>query len=303
MRYELEKYSGPASRHTCPGCGEKKQFTLYVDTTTGELLPPPYGRCNREIKCAYNLKPEQDINTQTFIPKKPVEEKTDYIAAHIWGATVKKYGLNPLFKWVAGIFGEAKAREAFDLYQVGTSKAYGGAPIFWQFDEVGRCHGGKIMGYNAETGKRVKEPQAQITWAHSLLKIEPFNFKSVLFGLHLAEQNKDATINIVESEKTALVCAIQMPDRLWMATGGIQNLVFSKLHPIRKRHIVLHPDLGAYDVWAQKMEGMNIEAKISTDLEKFTGTLPTGFDLCDLFSTKIEMGNVINSNGYPQSWD
>ena len=28
--YHLQKYAGPTSRHTCPNCGGKRCFTLYV---------------------------------------------------------------------------------------------------------------------------------------------------------------------------------------------------------------------------------------------------------------------------------
>jgi hypothetical protein len=48
-----------------------------------------------------------------------------------------------------------------------------------------------------------------------------------LFGAHLLKRYPDATVNVVESEKTALVMAnyYGMSDRqLWLAVGGLQNL-------------------------------------------------------------------------------
>lgn len=41
------------------------------------------------------------------------------------------------------------------------------------------------MCYNAETGHRVKEPQAFVSWAHSELKLQDFHLKQCLFGEHL----------------------------------------------------------------------------------------------------------------------
>ncbi|GAA4448781.1 DUF6371 domain-containing protein [Nibrella saemangeumensis] len=53
-RYQFEK---KGSQHNCPECGEKKEYTRYVDTYTGELLPEEYGRCNQEDKCGYFISP------------------------------------------------------------------------------------------------------------------------------------------------------------------------------------------------------------------------------------------------------
>lgn len=56
VRYQLPKKS---IKTDCPNCGAKHRKTLsrYVDTTTGELLPEIYGRCDRESNCGYHLNP------------------------------------------------------------------------------------------------------------------------------------------------------------------------------------------------------------------------------------------------------
>ncbi len=58
-RYQPEgKVPGmKGSQHTCPGCGKSRQFTRWVDTRTGELLPEEYGRCNNTDRCGYDLSP------------------------------------------------------------------------------------------------------------------------------------------------------------------------------------------------------------------------------------------------------
>ena len=55
-RYQLPK---KAQKIDCPDCGPKHRKTLkrYVDTRTGEPLPEPYGRCDRESNCGYDLNP------------------------------------------------------------------------------------------------------------------------------------------------------------------------------------------------------------------------------------------------------
>ena len=42
--------------------------------------------------------------------------------------------------------------------------------IFWQIDTAGKVRTGKIMQYNAETGKRIKHESGAIDWVHNKLK-------------------------------------------------------------------------------------------------------------------------------------
>jgi hypothetical protein len=55
-RFQLEKTS---KKHTCPSCG-KRRFVRFIDTQTGQYLPPIYGRCDREANCNYYLTPYAD---------------------------------------------------------------------------------------------------------------------------------------------------------------------------------------------------------------------------------------------------
>lgn len=58
FRYTLE--TGSKKQQTCPKCGKPKTFVRYIDTRTGDHLPAPYGRCNREEHCGYSLNPYKD---------------------------------------------------------------------------------------------------------------------------------------------------------------------------------------------------------------------------------------------------
>ena len=44
--------------------------------------------------------------------------------------------------------------------------------IYFQIDSDGRCRSGKIMRYNPETGKRIKDEniKGKINWVHSIPK-------------------------------------------------------------------------------------------------------------------------------------
>ena len=55
----LEKYKGKTTRHTCPECGMKESFTLYIDANTNNPINSKVGKCNRESKCGYHYTPKQ----------------------------------------------------------------------------------------------------------------------------------------------------------------------------------------------------------------------------------------------------
>lgn len=86
-----------------------------------------------------------------------------------------------------------------------------------------------------------------------------------LFGLHLIDRyGTTATVNIVESEKTALLMAIAYgnnPISVWMACGGESNLTRERLSPIirRRRRIILYPDRDGIEKWKQKAREINYD--------------------------------------------
>ena len=56
--YSLQKYKGTATRHTCPGCGDRHSFAYYVDEQDTPLHPS-VGRCNHESSCGYHYTPKE----------------------------------------------------------------------------------------------------------------------------------------------------------------------------------------------------------------------------------------------------
>lgn len=55
--YSLQKYTGRNSRHTCPACGRKFCFTLYVDGNNNPIAED-VGRCEHRNSCGYEKTPK-----------------------------------------------------------------------------------------------------------------------------------------------------------------------------------------------------------------------------------------------------
>lgn len=159
----------------------------------------------------------------------------------------------------------ARIEEVFNNYLIGTSK--GGLTIFWQADEWAKVRTAKMMLYKQD-GHRDKESSGNFDWMHSALArikaidLNKAEMRQTLYGMHLTPIYPTATINIVESEKTAILMAIAYGNndrQIWLATGGMNNLTRPKLQPLieRKRHIMLYPDMDAIDKWKERAKLIN----------------------------------------------
>ena len=82
----------------------------------------------------------------------------------------------------------------------GLPKKWNGSAVFWQVDSNGQVHAGKIMGYDAKTGHRLKVPHPHVCWVHTELRLSGFNLCQCFFGEHLLVRYSDKTVFIVESE-------------------------------------------------------------------------------------------------------
>ena len=97
--------------------------------------------------------------------------------------------------------------------------------------------------YNQEGVRQRLDPEH-----HTILK--------PLFGSHLMNRYPQAVINIVESEKTAIIMANYYGDpdtQLWLACGGLKHLQLDSLQPLidQGRTIWLWPDKDGRDDWQE----------------------------------------------------
>lgn len=144
------------------------------------------------------------------------------------------------------------------------------------------------MSYDVLNGKRVKEPFNHINWAHKLLKFPDYNLNQCFFGEHLLKENPEKLVCIVESEKTALIASIFMPECIWLATGGKNGCRWTDKNVfgvLKDKTVVLWPDLGAYNKWQSNAQGLFTMAKISVSdlLEKNASDdeRKKGYDIAD----------------------
>ena len=305
FRYILEPYKGSATRYICPQCQKNKQFTLYIDQQTGQPLSKLVGLCNRAVNCGYHYTPKQffqdneELNPDNKSNKlkvsnkvvKPQKQKPiSLIQFNILERTLKAYDQNHFAQFLIERLGKTIAEEVAGLYYLGTSKHWKGANVFWQIDIEGRIRTGKVMLYNSSTGKRVKEPFPHINWIHKILKYKDYNLNQCLFGEHLLSMYPDKQVNIVESEKTAMLCAGHMPNINWLASGNLNNLSAKRLQCLKGRKVMLYPDAGAFNIWNDKAKTLNDIATFTvSDLIETRATpeqLKRGYDMADYLTSK-----------------
>jgi hypothetical protein len=292
-RYKLQQGGGKC---ICPACRQRR-FVRYIDTLTGEEIADEVGKCDREDSCGYHLRPSEYFRQQGMNPPKatgahrvPMAEPS-YMEAELMQASFTGYERNNFCRWLVGVFGEAKALELAIAYRLGTAQHWPGACVFWQIDAAMRIRAGKIMLYDAGTGRRVKEPFNHVQWVHTVLKIASFNLKQCLFGEHLIASDRNKPVAVVESEKTAIVGAGFMPEFIWLATAGKGNLSREKLTPLQGRKVTLFPDLGAYEQWKEKSKGGQ-KLHVSDILEKRATPeeRAAGLDLADYLLREHDNG-------------
>ena len=247
-------------------------------------------------------------------------EIIDYLQTDYVKQSMKDYQKSNFALWLIALFGETIAEKVLLQYFVGRSKNDNGrACIYWRIDKDGNVRTGKIMCYDPETGKRNKEINP--AWVHKAF--DPFNFKLCFFGEHLLAEHPNKTVGIVESEKTAIVASIFMPDMVWLATGGNSGCKWREwgvFNVLKDRNVILFPDFGyfnritektCYEEWQDRskliIDRMPCNIQVSRVLEDSLepAERANDYDLADMLIKRDERaGWALNeTNGYPVMWD
>ena len=283
----LEKYTGRASRHKCPKCGDPHSFAYYLDGNTGLPIDKTVGRCNHESGCGYHYTPKQffidnPVEKECFVnpvQQKPIQKprrETDYIPFRY---VEKSASYNSSFVYfLCGLFDRYSLESPtierlMQDYALGATKD--GSIIYWQIDTKGKVRTGKVMKYDPNTGHRVKDGSG-INWVHAIMKKQgllpdDYNLVQCLFGEHLLKMYPTKVAALVESEKSALIASGVYPNYIWLATGGKSQLSIDKLKVLQGRTVVMFPDVDGFEYWnnkAKEVEAIGCKVVVSDLLEK-----------------------------------
>jgi len=264
---------------------EKNQSTCFI--SEWYLKTSTINYQNNESKY-FNVGETSIINEVKTI-KQPQPKKPNYHSSELQDKLINQYKSNLTFDnlttFLLNNFTFDEVDKAIsNYYLTGTNLCWKSATIFWQMDTNEQIRGAKIMLYNEHTGKRIKKPYNHINWLHKAIKEPNFNLCQCLFGLHLINENYQKNIAIVESEKTAIIMSMFLPNFIWLATGSKSNFKFELLKPLKKRNCIAFPDKGEYSNWSNKakeLKSKGFKIEVSNILEQTS--FKNGFDLADYY--------------------
>ena len=264
--------------YKCFACGAGGDAIKFLMEYKGSRLS--YGDALRYLAKKYSISipdddQRDDARWQHIKPAKPkaiIETKKEMLIHPREDVAKLKEGLehNVFVTWLRSLPWKDEQRKRLEqvlwLYCV-RHWPKDGRVVFWQIDNEGRPHGAKMMAYNPN-GKRVKKEQdeerSRPRWVHNQegfrehLDLDHHQFVASLFGMHLMNRYPNATINIVESEKTALIMATaygNLDKNLWLACGGLEFLKVEALRPLidSGRRVWVWPDKDGVEKWKAKV--------------------------------------------------
>ena len=147
-----------------------------------------------------------------------------------------------------------------------------GRVVFWQIDHTGVPRAAKLMAFypkdHPKFGHRDKERNPG--WLYNqegyrdVCRPDEHTIVKPLFGSHLLKRYPNAAVNVVESEKTAIIMAnyFGMPDsQLWLACGGLKFLQLESMQPLidQGRKVWLWPDKDGVSDWQKVADKLGSE--------------------------------------------
>lgn len=310
------KFQVGNKKHNCPKCGNKT-FVKYIDSRNGEYLPERYGRCDREINCAYHLNPYRDqytnfsnldwkgefssnkknikiykIKTEPiFIPKEILKQtlKTDAYQENIF--------IQNLLNRVRFPFEKEYIEKVISLYSLGTvTNGYmKGAITFPFIDKNENIRAIQVKQFDNNNHTLRTDFLHSIIDKHYKKKNEDFpnwlkSYKlndkivSCLFGEHLLNKYSNNPIALVEAPKTAIYGALYFgfPENpknpLWLAVYNLSSLNYEKCKTLKCRKVYLFPDLSA------KGQAFHLWSKKAKELSQM------------MIGTNFEVSNLLEKN-------
>jgi hypothetical protein len=240
----------------------------------------------------------KDIVSKTATNCNEIKTVQKFISEDVIWKYFHKEPENNLLKYLRKQFGDAKVQDAKEMYAIGTTLDAG--TVFWNINSKLQVQKTKVSYYN-ESGKRTDK-----------FKVPYKNtdgYYACLFGEHLLSYNyyKNSTVILVESEKTAIVGYILMPQFVWLSYGGCNGLTTDKTNALKDFRVLLVPDLSevAISIATKKVielrqKGIDIKLWDMTDGRTDEELKLEGVYNCDLEdyfrsikNDEINLGNTI----------
>jgi hypothetical protein len=260
-----------------------------MNTQTGELAPAEYGMCSscRNFKTPPNNYIQgESINVD--------DNKIAFYEADTLNInTINQYHKPSSYihnNFIEGLelrFGEDRVKRVIDLYKLGrfedSHDGQSSAVVFPYFYTASHLCTAKLMWFD-NYQHRIKEgKKAYPKFLHNLYYrddrgilhdynnydtdddmndvVVPFKLKMCLFGHQQIIDDKSKTICLVESEKTAVIMSLVMPEFIWVASGGKTLIQDYKFLFFTGRKCLVFPDLSeddnVYKYWSEKLTYYN----------------------------------------------
>ena len=163
-----------------------------------------------------------------------------------------------------------RMKQTLWMYCVGCYKD--GRVVFWYIDHDGVPRAAKLMRYEPD-GHRHKEQKGERNstgWLYNqegyrdVCRPDEHTIIKPLFGAHLLKRYPKADVNVVESEKTALIMANYYgcpENHLWLACGGLKFLNLDAMQVLvdQGRRVWLWPDKDGVDDWQKVADKLGSE--------------------------------------------
>jgi hypothetical protein len=167
---------------------------------------------------------------------------------------------------------EQRKRMAQTLWMYCVGCWHDGRVVFWQIDHNGIPRAAKLMRYETD-GHRYHEKKGEKNstgWLYNqdgyrdICQPNEHTILKPLFGAHLLKRYPQATVNVVESEKTALIMAnyYGCPEsQLWLACGGLKFLNLDAMQVLidQGRKVWLWPDKDGIEKWQEVADKLGSE--------------------------------------------
>lgn len=237
----------------------------------------------KKVKEIMNLSPSGDVLRKEH----PAEDtrQTIFLPYSLVEASVKNRERSSLVRWLRTLNWNAEQLSRLDRtlndYRLASfsTRNHDEFTCFWLIDADGKVRSGKLMTYKGDghrdhnaypyrvNGKTNYHSQ---DFVHAQFRDtypdDKYKFSPCLYGEHLIRQYPESRINVVESEKSAVISAVFFghPDKnVWVATGGKSNL---RRHlPFLKqldRSVYIYPDKDGVKEWETNVQALARDSKV-----------------------------------------